>query len=205
MPPYEKSCRITVPAMVATKPTANKNTSRHLLRCDKDFFGYGFCTAKSDARYECGQIKICRKGYSSMEDLFVYAILFSVGYDTWPEFSSTLDTLFLENSDNTDLLELEYMQPKDAILHTLSLMNTYEIDIGLFGKSLMREINKLYADIGNLSKFSCKMYEIWKRLPVSIEYGTEPFFTLNYAGDCLDYGDEKQCVELFEKAVNFYN
>lgn len=140
-----------------------------------------------------------------MEDLFVYAILFSVGYDMWSEFSSTLDTLFLEDSENTDLLELEYLQPKDAILHTLSLMNTYELNIDIFGKSLMREINKLYADNSDLSKFSWKMYEVWRRLPASIEYGTEPFFKLNYAGDCLDYGDEKQCRELFEKAINYYN
>lgn len=140
-----------------------------------------------------------------MEDLFVYAILFSVGYDTWSEFSSTLDTLFLEDADNTNWLELEYMQPKEAILHTLSLMNTYKINIVIFGKSLMREISKIYADMSDLSKFSWKMYEVWNRLPASIAYGTEPFFTLAYAGDCLDYGDEKQCMELFEKAVNFYN
>ena len=58
-----------------------------------------------------------------MEELAVYAILCSVGYDFNKEYNKALDKLFLENQKNNDYLELEGMQQKDAILHTLSIMN----------------------------------------------------------------------------------
>ena len=32
----------------------------------------------------------------------------------------------------------------------------------------------------------------------------EPFYTLNYAGDCLSYGDEIRCCELYKCALNYY-
>ena len=53
-----------------------------------------------------------------MEELAVYAILCSVGYDFNKEYNKALDKLFLENQKNNDYLELEGMQQKDAILHT---------------------------------------------------------------------------------------
>lgn len=31
-----------------------------------------------------------------------------------------------------------------------------------------------------------------------------PFYTLNYAGDCLSYGDEIRCCELYKCALNYY-
>lgn len=55
-----------------------------------------------------------------------------------------------------------------------------------------------------IEEFGKKMYELWKRLPSSIEYGENPFFVLNYADDCLSYGDEKQCRELYESMLNYY-
>ena len=62
-----------------------------------------------------------------MEELAVYAILCSVGYDFNKEYNKALDKLFLENQKNNDYLELEGMQQKDAILHTLSIMNAYSL------------------------------------------------------------------------------
>lgn len=32
----------------------------------------------------------------------------------------------------------------------------------------------------------------------------EPFHILSYADDCLSYGDEKQCRELYESMFAFY-
>ena len=37
------------------------------------------------------------------------------------------------------------------------------------------------------------MYDLWKLLPDKIN-NEEPFYTLNYAGDCLSYGDEYDVV-----------
>lgn len=47
------------------------------------------------------------------------------------------------------------------------------------------------------------MYDLWKLLPDKIN-NEEPFYTLNYVGDCLSYGDEIQCRELYECALNYY-
>ena len=44
-----------------------------------------------------------------------------------------------------------------------------------------------------------------QRLPSVIEYGEEPFFALCYADDCLSYGDEKQCRDLYEAALSYYD
>ena len=42
-----------------------------------------------------------------MEELAVYAILCSVGYDFNKEYNKALDKLFLENQKNNDYLEIE--------------------------------------------------------------------------------------------------
>ena len=47
------------------------------------------------------------------------------------------------------------------------------------------------------------MYDLWKLLPDKIN-NEEPFYTLNYAGDCLSYGDEIRCRELYKCALNYY-
>ena len=47
------------------------------------------------------------------------------------------------------------------------------------------------------------MYDLWKLLPDKIN-NEEPFCTLNYAGDCLSYGDEIRCRELYKCALNYY-
>ena len=48
------------------------------------------------------------------------------------------------------------------------------------------------------------MYELWNRLPKVIDEMEEPFHVLAYADDCLAYGDEKQCRELYESMFAFY-
>ena len=42
---------------------------------------------------------IIRKCCFDMEKLFVYAILYSVGYDVWKEYEEELDRLYLDNTD----------------------------------------------------------------------------------------------------------
>lgn len=48
------------------------------------------------------------------------------------------------------------------------------------------------------------MYDLWKQLLDKIN-DEELFYTLNYAGDCLSYGDEIQCRELCECTLNYYD
>ena len=54
-----------------------------------------------------------------MEELFVYALLYSEGFDVWPLYADKLDRLFMEDMENEAYLTLEGMAPKEAVLHTL--------------------------------------------------------------------------------------
>ena len=75
-------------------------------------------------------------------------------------------------------------------------------DIIKFGDQLMSELKTVYEE-SDIVGFSEKMYDLWKLLPDKIN-NEEPFYTLNYVGDCLSYGDEIQCRELYECALNYY-
>ncbi len=57
-----------------------------------------------------------------MEELFVYALLYSEGFDVWSLYADKLDRLFMEDMENETYLTLEGMAPKEAGLHTLSIM-----------------------------------------------------------------------------------
>lgn len=48
------------------------------------------------------------------------------------------------------------------------------------------------------------MYQLWQYLPSELSE-KEPFDILCYADDLLSWGDEKQCRELYEKALFYYD
>ena len=135
-----------------------------------------------------------------MEKLFVYAILFSIGYDVWEKYEVELDRLFLDDVGNDEYLALEGMSPKEAVLHTISLMQMKPINHNLFGKELMAAIKPIYESC-DIRDFGNRMYELWQRLPKVVQYDKEPFLVFCYAADCLSYGDEKQCRDLYESAL----
>ena len=137
-----------------------------------------------------------------MEELFVYALLYSEGFDVWLLYADKLDKLFVENMENETYLSLEGMAPKEAVLHTLSIMDESEFDMESFGKILMQSLLRIYEDTG-IELFARKMYSLWNKLPRHIGQN-EPFFTLCYADDCLSYHDEEQCRLLYEKAMRYY-
>ncbi len=138
-----------------------------------------------------------------MEELFVHALLYSEGVDMWANFSQTLDRLFMEDPGNEDYLSLEEMTPKEAVLHSIGIMYRTGFDSERFGKLLMRALQQLYRD-APLEIFARKVYSLWRKLPDVIGEG-EPFFTLSYADDCLSYGDEAQCRQLYENAMHYYD
>lgn len=138
-----------------------------------------------------------------MEELFVYALLCSEGVDLWTMYSQALDKIFMEEPGNEEYLSLEEMTPKEAVLHSISVMNRVEFDSECFGKILMKSLQQLYKDT-DLEIFAQKVYSLWRKFPEAI-CKEEPFFTLNYADDCLSYGDEEQCRQLYEKAMHYYD
>ena len=101
------------------------------------------------------------------------------------------------------MLDLEGMAFKDAMLHIRHLINVLSFDTMEFGKQLMSKIKPLYAG-NNIADFGKAMYRLWTLLPEKIKL-EEPFHILSYADDCLGYGDEKQCRELYENALNYYD
>lgn len=137
-----------------------------------------------------------------MEELFVYSVLWCVGYEKYDEYRDKLDSLFLDNPENEILLDLEGREYKDAMLHLCHLLESEDFDVDEFGKQLMDKLRFIYED-STLMEFARKMPKIWNRLPEKIDC-EEPFHTLNFADDCLSYGDEQQCRELYEKALYYY-
>lgn len=92
---------------------------------------------------------------------------------------------------------------KDAMFHLRHLINVLSFDTMEFGKQLMSKIKPLY-DGNNIADFGKAMYRLWTLLPEKIQL-EEPFCILSYADDCLGYGDEKHCRELYENALNYYD
>ena len=138
-----------------------------------------------------------------MEELFVYSLLYDVGYEKINEYEETLNRLFLNNPEDRNLLDLEGMAFKDAMFHLRHLVNVLSFDTMEFGKQLMSKIKPVY-DGNNIADFEKAMYCLWTLLPEKIKL-EEPFYILSYADDCLGYGDEKQCRELYENALNYYD
>lgn len=138
-----------------------------------------------------------------MEELFVYAILCGVGFEKYDKYEDTLERLLEWDPTDEMLLDLYGRKYKDAMLHIHSIMNEYTLDCELFGKCLMKELKDVYLSV-EISEFGKKMYELWNRLPSAIDEMEEPFHILSYAEDCLSYGDEKQCRELYESMFAFY-
>lgn len=129
-------------------------------------------------------------------------MLCNIEYKKHDENREALDNLFCYTLGEEILFDLEGRDCKNAMLYLYQLMNELSFDIIKFDSQLMSELKTVYkeSDIIGLSK---KIHDLWKLLPDKIK-NEDPFYTLNYAGDCLSYGDEIQCRELCECALNYY-
>ena len=138
-----------------------------------------------------------------MEELFVCAILCGLGFEKYNKYKETMDRLLELNPTDEIVLDLYDRSYKDVMLHLHSIMDEYTLDYELFGKCLMKELRTIYLSV-EITEFGKKMYELWNRLPKAIDKMEKPFHVLSYAEDCLSYGDEKQCRELYESMFKFY-
>lgn len=141
-----------------------------------------------------------------MEELFAYALLYCEGFDVWTSYTDALDKLFIENPENEEYLSLEGMTPKEAVMHSIFLMHKMhksEFDAEYFGKILMKSLQQIYENI-DIEVFGRKAYSLWKKLPKHIDR-EDPFWVLSYADECLAYGDEHQCRQLYEHAMHYYD
>lgn len=139
-----------------------------------------------------------------MDELIMYAVLCSIGYEKYDEYREKLDQLFLQNPQDEVLLDLEGRSYKDAMLHLYYLFNDSQLDVVQFGKKLMNKLKDIYVAENSLEDFGKRMYQLWQCLPNELSE-EEPFHILSYADDPLSWGDEKQCRELYEKAIYYYD
>ena len=142
-----------------------------------------------------------------MEELTVEALLASLGYGSAEEYQRVLNNLWETTSGEYDsfLLELESRKYKDAMIYLLHRSPAF-FDSGkedVFGKILMKRLRAIYEQIP-LDEFGRLAYSVWRMLPETIN-SKEPFFTMNYADDCLSYGNEQQCRELYEKMFSYFD
>ena len=140
-----------------------------------------------------------------MEELLVCVLLLCDGFELENEYQSKLDELFMLNPDDAVLLELEFMSSdiKGSCLYLKAHFNYAQFDTARFGRFMMRQLAALYQQ-NSLQYFAKKMYSLWQNLPDNISC-EEPFWTLCYADDPLSWGDERQCRELYEAMLNYYN
>ena len=99
-----------------------------------------------------------------VEELLALAILAEIDLIDSTRYLEKLDCYFLDNPENTILLELEFLY-KDingAIYKLLPLNLTNQIDSHFFGKTFFKEIEKVYlSNKFNINEFGQKMYLIW--------------------------------------------
>ena len=143
-----------------------------------------------------------------MEELLVDAIMLSQKLAEESEYHKKLDELFLSSSESddfyNDLLYLEWEKDiKSAVLYVRAHIDCNRLDTDLFGKILMRKLNRVYQNFTDIREFAHQMDKLWTVLPESLQ-NTEPFLTLSYADEPLSWGDEEQSRDLYERMLCYY-
>jgi len=141
------------------------------------------------------------------EKLLAFIILVRADVMTIEDYNICLDSLFLEDSENDFLIELEFASKN--IDETQNLISEYaykehqHLQYDIFGEILFKKSRQCYnRNEYSIKEFSSKMYHVWQLLPEEIS-STKPFFALSYAGDCLSYGCENQTRELYEEIFSY--
>ena len=144
-----------------------------------------------------------------MEALYAEFLLWFHGFNPGDKYEALLNECFLNNPNNSILLELE--ERSNSMLDTHGRFTrywTYEqptLNPEILGKRLFSGLKCVYdSNTFSIEEFSRRCFLLWDNLPSAIDQ-TEPFWTLDYAGDCLSWGDETQTRNLFEKAFSFYD
>ncbi|MCI9199899.1 MAG: hypothetical protein HFI03_05610 [Lachnospiraceae bacterium] len=139
-----------------------------------------------------------------MEELLVDAILLYEGFVTENEYSKRLDELFLSDSENDDLLYLEWETDiKKAIIYIRTHIDCNHLDFERFGRILMSKLKVAYINCSDIKYYASRMYSLWESLPGNIQ-NIEPFWMLCYGDEPLSWGDEEQTRNIYEHMLNYY-
>lgn len=150
-----------------------------------------------------------------MEKLTALLFLCLSGFGASESYFAELDRQFLERSDDALLFELED-RLKDLRGHWACVLRHFELgadenfDKKLFGGELSRGVERFFDDnVGTgkmtLKKFGMLGYKLWLLLSdLNFDVHGDPFVILCYADEPLDYGDERQSLELYRYFFDFY-
>lgn len=150
-----------------------------------------------------------------VEKLAALLIFCLSGFGSAESYFSELDRQFLEHPDDEVLFELEDCF-KDLRGHWACLLRHFEFgpdenfDKKLFGGELSRGLEKFFDEnVGtgkvSLKKFGRLGYTLWRLLSdLNFDVHGEPFVILCYADEPLDYGDERQSLEIYKYFFDFY-
>ena len=106
------------------------------------------------------------------EELYALAILYANGFDTGKQYQDLLNEMTLQGRE--DMLELQYLPLKDAVIHTLYMAdNGTQYDPDTFGRYLMRYLRETWEG-KSLDFLGEHLYTLWRGLPESLQY-TRPF------------------------------
>ena len=140
------------------------------------------------------------------EELYAYAIMYAMGFDTGDRFTALLNEMTL--NDEEGMLELQYMSLKDAVTHAMFMIETSDFDQEIFGKKLMQLCREM-LDKKPLSSashriFSNKMRRLWEHLPEKLQY-EDPFVELCGADDCIGIVPDANRRDWFRWVFDYYN
>lgn len=143
-----------------------------------------------------------------MERLICKSLLWKIGLTTGEDYNKTLDEMFLTNSNNDMLLELESCSSNCKT--TFDVLQRYwkykcnDFSVDTFGKCLLEDLKTTYfSNIFSIENYVKMCYSLWQHLPSELNT-IEPFHTLSYADDPLSWNDEKQTKKLYEELFEFY-
>ena len=143
-----------------------------------------------------------------MERLICKSLLWKIGLTMGDDYNKTLDEMFLANSDNDMLLELESCSSDcDATFDILQRFWKYECNdfsVDTFGKCLLEDLIIIYfSNIFSIEDYAKKCSSLWQHFPNEVNT-IEPFHTLSYADEPLSWNDENQTQKLYEELFEFY-
>ena len=143
-----------------------------------------------------------------MENLICKSLLWKMGFANGEDYNTTLDKMFLENSNNDLLLELESCSSDcNTTFDILQRYWKYECEdfsVDNFGKCLLEELKTVYfSNSFTITEYGKKCYSLWQQLPNEM-HTKEPFHILSYADDPLSRNDEAQTSKLYEDMFDFY-
>lgn len=147
-----------------------------------------------------------------MEKLFVYSYLWQMDLDDGERYSSHLDELFINEKNNTSLgdllLDLETLTDSETSFMRIKRYVEYEtnqFDTIEFGRQLFYELKVIYySDKMRLDLFAQKCYELFNLLPSIIDALSEPFDTLCYIDDMIQFNRENEIRKIIEKMFDYY-